>query len=361
MIVNVVHPAIVVRIPPRGRIERMDMARCVTPARLRVADAREFVPVATIERDVQHHPMALSLHRGRLWSPLIRRAWGGPASPMPAEEFGAFLEGRLKGSVADGLDRAFLRTPLVAFAGRPAGTAFAAPEPTRGSDLDVDGSRSVIRDDRERAAADAVAYLEGAVAIVDGIAHVRRSPLAHVSAMGADTHVRVWDGHDPQAYDTMLATPGSIEDVLAMPASSRVTMPGHDANTRAFLGLPDAALEGDDARRVVNAFAGALRCTMEELGRRTGAGHPDEGAIADSLVRLREAELLALTGVAHAVGEPIRIAEFEEALSLHARNRDRKAGDRGHARLATYLARVLKPRLASATAGDIDALGSLAR
>ena len=362
MIVEATHPAPVVFVPRRARNPRPAHVGMRSPVDLPEDDLSRSVEVGPTFPDRKGAGAeVLRLLDGRLWCPLGARDGAGEIREATLPEFVEWIGGR----GADGLERFFERqftgTPLVAhgFQDWRRDPVMSRGLATRGSDVDLEGSRDIRLDGRDASRMDLSRYVSEEVRVLDGRPFVRARPLMNVNGVTGGLDIKVQSRHWPFTLGGMRtypATPETLDSALAVmrrfvPVPPTGRQQDDMATWRTL--VPPGALEGDDLRALLNDFSGpvlkAVRLAIDEAPDRHSTRR-----LRDAAERFDSVEVAAMTGTAHHGGMDAVLAMREAIAAWRAKPR----GSHGQEFLAEYLDAVVIPGMEARVAADID-VGSL--
>jgi hypothetical protein len=294
MIVTALHPACVVHVPHRGRNQRLDLVRVATPIEVPEVEFRDLEAVRWPLFDFQTPPRPAYRHDGGFWTALSSDGTGKTTGAAALRAYLAGASGHFH------LDLEFAGTPLCAIVRNDSPMHFDERERREkaGVEVDVDRSREVLRDDRERAALALHAYVGRSLRLFGGAAYVRREPVACLWESGPSYGgiVGIHRTGRLQGYVGGVAGQDTFEAMLAHVAA-RVGSPTHSPEIQPWLETPFGdALDGVAHRLVAASFPGAVRRQCEDE-----AGRPhridDAPRLLALAAALRSAEIDAMAGL----------------------------------------------------------------
>ena len=294
LVVETLHPAVVVHTPARARDQRLSLVALRTPVaipRLREGEIERFD--GSDLGGTAFADYAFARHGGGLWRPVV--ALDANVSPVGvrADMLAAYLSGDPDAPLD--LWPTFMGTPVAAWGqGRVRDVAYPSSPGCRGVPVDVDGSRAVARDDRDRARAAVAGHLGRRFAVVGDEVWERLVPTLVLYPNGmreVETEHRFVHGLG------LVASPASraaAEGILAFPPGKEAEA---DVEALAGLGL-DAEIDARVPRVVLDQLAGFVRLALDARLAEAGARPIDEDRGAALRARVRSLELDALTGLA---------------------------------------------------------------
>lgn len=304
-VVEVRHPAAIVHVPARGRAERLSLAETVIPVGIPVLAPRDVEKVDRRSFLGGAEPGPFSCwrgaryvrHDGGLWRGLEGRNHKGNPQQVLAPDLFAYLTRDPAARLT--LDDAFRGTPVVAWGLGQVQDVIEPMRPSpRGEPIDVEGSRTIRRDDRNRAGIAIARHLTRRIMLVGDEAYERIAPVAYLTDVGYSTH-----GQGGVAVQRRLA-PGRTLHASPVSRDAAVTQRGfwvpemYDAGARAWLALGiEAEIDALIPRAALDGLAGMTRLALDARIRSPEEGD-DAQRIGELHTRVRDLEIDALTGVA---------------------------------------------------------------
>jgi hypothetical protein len=354
-IVEVVHPAFVDHIPQRGSVARATMMRIATPVQVATHPRDAFERAFEMPGPVRGVHTRIMAGPGGLWE--FVEALG--ENPVTEDELVLYLTGELgAGPLREMLQSRFDRTPVAAH-GDGSGYGKALVTAFRGVPGDLDRSRRVLHDGRDRARADLAAFFASDVALVGGKLAMRARPLVHVAASEQPSaFMRL--GIVMPRLGLIPCTPGTLEQVSRICNRPFRETRALDPDTIAEWATARAGEDAlDDVRWALNALAGPVREMLVRCAEAGGYALNWQQRIRDMADALRPVEIRALTGRA---GE-----DLAHEVRLLRNGIDRLAVSSAHTirdehapLLKRVMDEVVMPRVDALDLDDVEALSGLA-